>query len=201
MTTRLRCKDCGKEFTLSAAVQARYPGWSPKQCWGCRNGHTEDIRTAEEVLAAYSSGPDTGVFTDGFCEPNPGRGGWGAVKVLDGKVVVEKNGSEPSTTNNRMELKALIEGLRLLDPADSLTVFSDSQLCINTLTKWAPAWQAAGWKRKGKDPIANLDLVKEAFDAFKARPNARLEWVKGHAGIRWNEYADALSRTHSFGQI
>lgn len=203
MPSEFICQDCKKPFTVAPAVLARYPGWTPRQCLDCRGGPPRRMAapqaqlTPKETLARFDEGPNTGVFTDGFCEPNPGRGGWGAVKVIDGEIIEERRGGEDQTTNNRMELKALIEGYKMLHEDESLPVFSDSELCIKTITEWAAAWERNGWKRgKKREEIKNLDLVKELYGLAKSRPKAKPEWIKGHAGSRWNEYADALSRAH-----
>lgn len=157
--------------------------------------------TVAEVLANFHDGPQTGVFTDGASEGNPGPGGWGAVLVADGQVVAEDYGSESHTTNNRMELKAMIAGLNML-PSDTPTdVYTDSQLVVNILTKWAEGWQAKGWKKKSSGPIANLELVKEAYRLTKTKPNARIRWIKAHSGNRWNEYADALATAYRRDQL
>ena len=96
-----------------------------------------------------------------------------------------------------MELKALIEGFRMLSEDESIPVFSDSELCVNTITQWAAAWERNGWKRgKKREEIKNLDLVRELYELAKSHPKASLQWIKGHAGSRWNEYADALSRAY-----
>ena len=207
------CQTCGKEFDLAQAVLDRYPGWTPKQCLDCRNGKSgseqmtssakptpsvskaRDMTTAE-VLATFRDGPQTGVFTDGASEGNPGPGGWGAVLVVDGRVVTEDYGSELHTTNNRMELKAMIAGLRMI-PGDTPTdVYTDSQLVVNILTKWAAGWKAKGWTKKSPGPIANLELVKEAYSLAQARPLANIRWIKAHSGNRWNEYADSLATAY-----
>lgn len=191
------CGDCGSTFTLPADVVARYRDWTPKQCLRCRNRKEEPNRTLAEVLDTFSDGPQTGIFTDGCCEGNPGPGGWGAVKVADGEVVEERHGHDPQTTNNRMELSALIEGYRMLAPDESLPVYSDSSLCVNTITKWAADWERNGWRRgKRREEVKNLDLVQELYDLAASRPNADLQWIKGHDGSRWNEYADSLSRAY-----
>ena len=201
MAKEFTCRACGKTFSLEDRILDRYPGWIPKQCFNCRNEGKSTEKTSErfdksEVLSQFDAGPDTGVFTDGFCEPNPGRGGWGAVKVFEGKIVAETAGYDPETTNNRMELKALIEGYRMLRPDEAITMFSDSQLCVNTATKWAASWKKRGWTRgKKREPVMNLDLVQELYELAQAHPLAKLEWIKAHAGLRWNEYADALSRS------
>jgi ribonuclease HI len=152
--------------------------------------------TVEEVLSKFNAGPQTGVFTDGSARPNPGPGGWGLVHVVEGKIVQQKYGACPQTTNNRMELTALIEACKMLPPDAAVTVYTDSELCVNTFTKWAPAWEKKGWKRK-TGPIANLELVQELYYLLKERPGVQLEWIEAHNGWRWNEYADSLSTAWS----
>ncbi len=112
--------------------------------------------------------------------------------MRDGEIQLEKHGAEEETTNNRMEMTALIEAYRSLPEDASVTVLTDSQLCFNTVTKWAPGWEAKGWKRKG-DPLKNLDLVKELLALYRAHPDCPLKWMRAHAGSRWNEYADSLA--------
>ncbi len=209
------CQTCGREFELSQSVLDRYPGWVPRQCMDCRDGSgrsatssgparspkpasrtkTRDL-TVAEVLASFTDGPESGVFTDGASEGNPGPGGWGAVYVVDGEVVDEAQGADPHTTNNKMELTALIAGLRMIPPDTPVDVYTDSQLIVNILTQWAAGWEARGWTKKSSGPIANLDLVKEAYALHKQRPNARIQWIKAHSGYRWNEYADALATSY-----
>jgi len=150
------------------------------------------VLTPAQVLARYRGGPDTGVFTDGSSHPNPGPGGWGFVWVTDGQIEAEGHGAADDTTNNRMELTALIEAYKALPEDAAVTVYSDSQLCVNTITKWASGWEKKGWKRKG-DPLKNLDLVRELLQLYRAHPNCRLEWTRAHDGSRWNEYADSLA--------
>jgi len=115
-------------------------------------------------------------------------------------VVEERHGFEPSTTNNRMELTAIINGLEMAPPAEAITVYSDSQLVVNTLTRWAAGWEARGWKRK-EGEVKNLDLVQRAWALAKERPLARIEWIRAHDGSRWNEYADALSTAHLRAEV
>ena len=88
-----------------------------------------------------------------------------------------------------MELQALIGAFELLPADPQVDVISDSRLCVNTITKWAPAWRAAGWRRK-TGTIKNIELVKELLSLAEEHPGCRLKWVRGHAGNRWNEYAD-----------
>ncbi len=200
------CDTCGRTFEVREDILARYPGWVPKQCLDCRNGDETKTpvasvtknrdMTISEVLARFSDGPDTGVFTDGASEGNPGPGGWGAVLVVDGEVVAEDYGSDAHTTNNRMELTALIAGLEMVPGDTPVTLFTDSQLIVNIVTKWAEGWKAKGWKKKSSGPIANLELVKEAYELARQRPDVTIRWIKAHNGNLWNEYADALATAY-----
>ena len=151
--------------------------------------------TPEEVLAKHSSGPKSGVFTDGSCEGNPGPGGWGIVWVENDEIVEQRHGADPATTNNRMELRALIEAYELLPEDSEISVYSDSQLCVKTINEWAAGWERRGWKRKS-GPIANLELVQRLYALAKRHPRVRLTWIRAHDGSRWNEYADALATTY-----
>lgn len=148
--------------------------------------------TPDEVLETQFGGPDTGIFTDGSSDPNPGPGGWGWVWVEDGEILAEGHGREPATTNNRMELRALIEAFKKLPLDRELIAYSDSQLCVNTINEWAPGWERRGWKRKS-GPIKNLELVQELYALALAKPRVELRWIRAHDGARWNEYADALA--------
>lgn len=150
----------------------------------------------DEVLARYDGGPREGVFTDGSASPNPGPGGWGAVYVVDDQVVDRAHGHEPHTTNNRMELTALLRGIELVPEGTPATVHTDSNLAVRTITEWAAGWARNGWRRK-RGPVENLDLVKPLYEAFTARPELELRWIKAHAGHRWNEYADSLATAYA----
>lgn len=152
----------------------------------------QDTQTVEQVLSRYSAGPQSGVFTDGGAAPNPGPGGWGFVHVENGKILEQRYGQHPDTTNNRMELTALIEALRYLPIDAELTVFSDSNICVQTVNEWAAGWERNGWKRKS-GAIKNLELVQELWALHKTHPKVRLEWIKAHNGWLWNEYADSLA--------
>jgi ribonuclease HI len=151
----------------------------------------------EEVLDRYSAGPGSGVFTDGSCEGNPGPGGWGVVWVENGEIVAERSGRADDTTNNRMELTALIAAYELLPEDAEVTVHSDSQLCVKTVNEWAEGWEKRGWKRKS-GPIANLELVKKLYALAGTHPKVTLQWIKAHDGSKWNEYADALASAYMF---
>lgn len=151
--------------------------------------------TLEEVLQRFSGGPTEGVFTDGACSGNPGPGGWGTVLVRNDRVISQQHGSDPSTTNNRMELTALVAGYQLLSEDAETTIYSDSQLCVRTINEWAAQWERRGWRRKG-GPVKNLDLVKQVYALAQAHPNTQLRWIKAHDGSRWNEYADSLATAY-----
>ena len=119
------------------------------------------------------------IFTDGACIPNPGPGGWGFVAVRDGRSIKECSGGERGTTNNRMEITAIIQGLLSIPPGTMATIVSDSQHAINVIS--------GAWRAK-----ANRALVKEAQDLMQER-RIEFRWTRGHAGDRWNEHADALA--------
>ena len=198
-------------------MAARYPGWTPRTCRSChRRGTTSGsparatpsrattvsapgALTPEQVLERYTGGPDSGVFTDGSASPNPGPGGWGAVYVVDGELVAQDHGHEPHTTNNRMELRALLAALELVPEGTPAVVYSDSNLAVRTITEWAAGWQRRGWRRR-TGPVENLDLVKPLYAGYTARPELELRWIKAHAGNRWNEYADALASGYRHDQ-
>jgi len=156
------------------------------------------LLSPEEVLARYSAGPKSGVFTDGSCEGNPGQGGWGVVWVEDDAIRAEKWGRDPATTNNRMELAALIAAYELLPADAAVTMYSDSQLCVKTVNEWAAGWERRGWRRKG-GAIANLEQVKRLWALATAHPKVRLQWIRAHDGSKWNEYADALANSYMRG--
>lgn len=114
------------------------------------------------------------------------------VQVVDDQIIAERHGHDPDTTNNRMELTALLEALELIPEGTAATIYSDSNLAIRTITEWAAGWEKRGWKRKS-GPVENLDLVKKVFYAYRRRPEVELRWIKAHVGFRWNEYADQLA--------
>jgi len=160
--------------------------------------NTNEYLTPDEVLRRYTSGPKTGVFTDGSCEGNPGPGGWGFVWVEDDRIVEQLHGSDPTTTNNRMELTALIAAYKVLPEDCRISVYSDSQLCVKTINEWAAGWEKRGWRRK-TGPIANLELVRELYALATAHAGVTLRWIRAHDGSRWNEYADALASAYLRG--
>jgi ribonuclease HI len=135
---------------------------------------------------------DVVIYTDGACSGNPGPGGWGVV-LRYGDVVREMHGGEPLTTNNRMELTAVIAALEALTRPVSVRLYTDSRYVLDGITKWVPGWQRNGWKTAGRKPVKNLDLWEHLVSAM-ARHKIAWEWVKGHAGDPGNERADELAR-------
>ena len=132
------------------------------------------------------------LFTDGACSGNPGPGGWGAILRYNG-VEKELSGGEANTTNNRMELSAVIFGLKALKAPCEVTLYSDSQYVCNALKLgWAKKWRANGWMRNKKDPALNPELWGELLDLVE-KHQVEIIWVKGHAGHPENERCDRLA--------
>ena len=132
------------------------------------------------------------VFTDGACKGNPGPGGWGSILRYKG-VEKEISGGEPHTTNNRMELTAVIEALRLLKEPCRVSLYTDSQYIANALTQgWAKKWKANGWMRNKKEKALNPELWDELLKLCDTH-EIDVNWVKGHAGHPENERCDRLA--------
>ena len=182
--TTFTCSDCGQDFSIKPEILARYPGWVPAKCLRCKNkgqagaktsrpkrkakprkrgSSKEQNLTTSQVLERFEEGPHDGVFTDGACAGNPGPGGWGTVWVEGNQVVEQKYGHDPQTTNNRMELTALIAAYEMLPEEAEVTIWSDSNLCVRTINEWAAGWKRLGWKRK-TGPVENLELVQRAYE-------------------------------------
>ncbi len=183
---RFVCTSCQREFTVAPATLARFPSWTPKICMRCKRGKSpassrEENLTTAEVLEKYTSGPVSGVFTDGAATPNPGPGGWGAVYVVDDRIIEEQRGHETYTTNNRMELSALIAACTMVPRDKRAVIFTDSELCVKTITTWAKAWEARGWRKKDGE-IKNLELVQELYRLYHGHPGLEMRWIKAHDG-------------------
>lgn len=132
------------------------------------------------------------IFTDGACKGNPGPGGWGAI-LRYGTVEKEISGGESHTTNNRMELIAVIEALKCLKERCSVTLCSDSQYVCNSVNKgWAKGWKAKNWVKSGNKPVPNTDLWKELLEQLE-RHIVTFVWVRGHDGHPENERCDRLA--------
>ena len=133
------------------------------------------------------------IYTDGSCLNNPGPGGWAAVLNWQDNIK-ELSAGVPDTTNNRMEIQAVIEGLNALTRPMNVELYTDSKYVMNGVTDWMPNWKRNGWKTAAKKPVANQDLW-QALDAALAPHSVNWHWVKGHAGDPMNERCDVLART------
>ena len=131
------------------------------------------------------------IYTDGACKGNPGTGGWGAY-LISGAHEKEIFGGEAETTNNRMELTAVIEALRMLNNPSKIRLFIDSQYVKNGINLWISNWKRTGWKTSNKKPVKNVDLWM-VLDELVPRHEIEWIWVKGHAGNLGNERADDLA--------
>lgn len=137
--------------------------------------------------------PHVELYTDGACSGNPGPGGWAYIlrHPATGKED-EQSGGEHQTTNNRMELRAVIEGLSRLNTRTRVELFSDSQYVLNGLKEWMAAWKKRGWRTADRKPVKNQDLW-EQLDSLVARHDVRFHWVRGHSEHPENERCDALA--------
>jgi len=132
------------------------------------------------------------IHTDGACKGNPGPGGWGALIEHDGRIV-ELSGGEQATTNNRMEMTAVIRALEALDGGTAdVDLYTDSQYVKNGIETWIHGWKRNGWRTADRKPVKNADLWR-ALDALAAQRRIRWHWVRGHNAHPGNERADALA--------
>jgi ribonuclease HI len=136
--------------------------------------------------------PRIDIFTDGACSGNPGPGGWAAI-LRSGRHEKEISGAEAATTNNRMELTAVIRALESVKKRSSVTVHTDSRYVMDGFQKWLTRWKASGWRTADKKPVKNEDLWR-ALDAAAAGHDVEWVWVAGHSGHVENERADELAR-------
>lgn len=132
------------------------------------------------------------LFSDGACSGNPGPGGWGVILRFKG-VEKELFGGERDTTNNRMEMMAIIQGLEALKRPVAVDIFTDSKYVIDGITKYMPTWKKNSWRTADKKPVKNIDLWERMLAAMKPH-QLSWNWVKGHNGHPENERADALAR-------
>ncbi len=136
------------------------------------------------------------IFTDGACSGNPGAGGWGAILRCK-NTEKELSGGEAQTTNNRMELTAVIEALKALKAPCDITLYTDSRYVMDGVTSWLANWKSNGWKTANKkSPVKNIDLW-QLLDSLLEKHKIHWIWVKGHAGHPENERVDRLARTQS----
>lgn len=137
------------------------------------------------------AGFDLVIATDGSCSGNPGPGGWAYVEQLTGQWA---SGGAHATTNNIMELTALVAALEFAGPDRDLLLRIDSQYVINSVTKWAKGWRKRGWKKADGKPVANRELIERALELYEGRSGkTEVEWVRGHAGDAGNELVDSLA--------
>lgn len=136
--------------------------------------------------------PEIIIYTDGACSPNPGPGGWGAIILQEGNKPLELSGFGGNSTNNRMELTAVISALGEIKTPHRITLYTDSQYVKNGITSWIDGWQKKNWQTADKKPVKNVDLWKALLEQVK-RHHVNWKWVRGHAADRWNERADELA--------
>jgi ribonuclease HI len=135
--------------------------------------------------------PQVTIYTDGACKGNPGTGGWGAI-LRFGEHEKRLHGGEKNTTNNRMEMTAVIEALKALKNPCSIDLFTDSQYVNHGVNKWLSNWKKSGWKTAAKEPVKNVDLWM-LLDELLPIHQIEWHWVKGHSGDPGNELADQLA--------
>ena len=137
--------------------------------------------------------PHVELYTDGACSGNPGPGGWAfLLKHPDTGRTMERSGGERHTTNNRMELRAVIEGLTALKQPSAVDIYSDSQYVLKGLNEWLDGWIARGWKNASKKPVKNRELW-EQLDTLRGTHRLRFHWVRGHSDHPENERCDQLA--------
>lgn len=139
------------------------------------------------------SGITARIYCDGACSGNPGPGGWGCIVEMDG-ARHELSGSDPQTTNNQMELRALIEGLKALPSSANVEIVTDSEYITKGINSWLGTWVQNGWRTASRQPVKNQNLWQDVLFLLEPR-RFRTEWVRGHAGHPENERCDELART------
>ncbi|MBN2790429.1 MAG: ribonuclease HI [Candidatus Delongbacteria bacterium] len=135
---------------------------------------------------------DVTIYTDGACSNNPGPGGWGAI-IMYGNIRRELSGYEPDTTNNSMELRAVIESLKLLKESCNVKLYTDSKYIVDSVTKWVHNWKSNGWRTSKKEPVKNKHLLEEVLKLSEVH-KIEWHWVKGHDGNQFNEECDLLAK-------
>lgn len=156
----------------------------------------ENFQIPREVKAAQTN---YALFTDGACRGNPGPGAWAyLIQDHNGKIIKEGAGVNSQTTNNKMELGAIIEGLKILNkittPMHSIYVYTDSKYVVDGMNSWVSGWKKRGWKKADKKEPENIDLWQK-LDQLATESKIHFHWVKGHAGHPQNEYVDQLANT------
>jgi ribonuclease HI len=152
---------------------------------------TANVTTSWADLTTRKAMAEVVIYADGACRGNPGPGGWGAW-LQSGEHEKEMFGGEKLTTNNRMELTAVIQALGSLKRQSAVTVYTDSEYVKNGITTWIHGWKARGWKTADKKPVKNMELWQR-LDELNAAHKVQWRWVKGHSGDPGNERADRLA--------
>lgn len=144
--------------------------------------------------------PDVEIYTDGACSGNPGAGGWGAI-LRYGSVEKELSGGESDTTNNRMELTAVIEALKALKKPCNIVLYTDSRYVMDGVNEWLPNWKLNGWRTSNKKtPVKNVDLW-QILESLIEKHKIKWVWVKGHNGHPENERVDKLARDEAKSRV
>ena len=147
-------------------------------------------------MPAEEKKPSVIIYTDGACSGNPGKGGWGALIIYnkDGKEIKKSlSGGEEQTTNNRMEMMAVLNALKCLKKTCVVELFTDSKYVLEGATKWMIGWIEKGWRNADKKPVKNQDLWQQLNEEF-SKHKINWHWVKGHANDEYNNYVDRLAR-------
>ena len=132
------------------------------------------------------------IYTDGACSGNPGKGGWDAILMYN-QHSKEISGAQSHATNNQMELKAVIEALKIIKKSHVIEIYTDSKYVMDGITKWVNSWQKNNWLTADKKPVKNIDLWKELLD-LTSNHQISWHWVRGHSGDKYNEIVDKLAR-------
>ena len=132
------------------------------------------------------------IYTDGACSGNPGKGGWGAILMYN-QHSKEISGAQSHATNNQMELKAVMEALKIIKKSHMIEIYTDSKYVMDGITKWVNSWQKNNWLTADKKPVKNIDLWKELLD-LTSNHQISWHWVRGHSGDKYNEIVDKLAR-------
>tara|TARA_B100001057_G_scaffold195630_1_gene196368 strand:+ start:759 stop:1214 length:456 start_codon:yes stop_codon:yes gene_type:complete len=135
------------------------------------------------------------IYTDGACIGNPGLGGWGAI-IINQDNEKKISGGSQLTTNNRMEMQAVVEALKFIKTASSITLYTDSKYIINGISSWIYKWKKNNWTSSNKKPIKNIDLWI-IIDSFTSKHTIEWKWIKGHSGDYYNEEVDKLARAEA----
>lgn len=136
------------------------------------------------------------VWSDGSCIGNPGPGGWAAIVLQDGEEIAVLSGPEDRSTNQRMEMRAAVEGLARVPPGSRVTLMTDSMFVINGMTKWVAGWKRKGWRKADGGPVANLELWQR-LDRLASERRVTWTHVRGHAGVAMNERCDRLANAQA----